>query len=186
MNTHSTLYESLDQGPASASYSSHFAPSPSIYPTSKTENYGIGGYRQQRYNSVIRIPSDTGRSQMPSVTTNFAHRPSNFEQASSMDSGISGISASSSDSKLTNDSGYSSQGFYGSLRDTSNNSYNYTHHRALPPPPPQPPYDRAHAPSYSALDSSNIQENMWQIGNASAGHGHFMAAQQQWASTGTS
>jgi Gti1/Pac2 family transcription factor len=186
MNTHSTSYESLGQGPASAPYSGHFVPSPGIYPTSKTENYDIGGYRQQRYNSVIGNPSDTGRSRMPSVTTNFAHRPSNFEQAGSMDSGISGVSASSSDSKLTNDSGYSSQGFYGSLRDTSNNSHNYTHHRALPTPSHQPTYDRAHAPSYSALDSSNIKENMWPIGNASAGHGHYMAAQQQWASTGTS
>jgi Gti1/Pac2 family transcription factor len=186
INTHSTSYESLGQGPANAPYSGHFAPSPSIYPAPKTENYDLGGHRQQRYNSVIGLSSDSGRSQMPPVATNFARRPSNFEQSSSLDSGLSGVSSSSSDSKLTNDSGYSSQGFYGSLRDTSSNSHNYTHHRSLPTPTHQPTYDRAPAPSYSALDGSSLKENMWPIGNASTGHGHYLASQQQWASAGTS
>jgi hypothetical protein len=185
MSTHST-YDGLGQGPASAPYSSQFAPSPGIYPAPKTENYDFRGYRQQRYHSVIGISSDTTRSQMPSVTTNFAQRPSNFRQSSSMDSGLSGVSSSSSDSKVTNDSGYSSQGFYSSLRDTSNNSHNYANNRSLPTPTHQPTYNRAPAQSYSALDNSNIKENMWPIGNASAGHGHYMTSHQQWASTGTS
>lgn len=186
INTHSTSYDSLVQGPASAPYSSQFAPPPGIYPAPKTESYDLGGYRQQRYHSVIGISADTARSHMPPVTTNFARRPSNFEQASSMDSGLSGVSSSSSDSKLTNDSGYSSQGFYGGLRDTSNNSHSYTHHRSPPTPTHQPTYDRAPTPSYSALDNSNIKENMWPIGNASTGHAHYMSSHQQWASTGSS
>jgi hypothetical protein len=186
INSHSTSYESLGQGPASVSYNGHFAPSPGIYPAPKTENYDLGGYRQQRYNSVIGLNSDTARSQMPSVATNFARRPSNFEQTSSLDSGISGVSSTSSDSKLTNDSGYASQGFYGGIRDTSSNTHNYTHHRSLPTPTHQPTYDRAPVSSYSALDNPNFKENMWPIGNASAGHGHYMTSQHQWASTGTS
>lgn len=186
IKTHSNSYDSLNYGLASAPYSGQFAPSPGIYPALKTESYDLGGCRQQRYNSVIGIVSDTARSQVPSATPNFARRPSNFEQGSSMDSGISGVSASSSDSKSTNDSGYSSQAFYGGLRDTSNNSHNYSHHRALSTPTHQPTYDRAPVPPYSALDSSAIKENMWPIGNASTGHGHYMTSQQQWASTGTS
>jgi len=188
INTHSTSYDSLGQGLASAPYSSQFAPSLGIYSAPKTETYDLGGYRQQRYNSMIGINSDSSRSQtqMPSTTTNIARRHSNFEQASSMDSGLSGVSSSSSDSKLTDDSGYSSQGFYSGLRDSSNTSHIYTHHRSLPTPTHQPTYDRAPAQSYSALDSSNIKENVWPIGNASAGHGHCMASHQQWASAGTS
>ncbi|KAN0103033.1 Gti1/Pac2 family domain containing protein [Hyaloscypha variabilis] len=188
INTHATSYEGLGQGPASASYSSQSAPSPGIYPASKTEHCDLGGYRQQRYNSVIGIGSDATRSQIPPLITNFARHPSNFEQPSSMDSGISGISSSSLDSKLTNDSGYSSQGFYGGLRDSSNTSHNYTaHHRSLPTPTHRPTYERVSVPSYSTLGSSNIKENIWPIGNTSTGHGHYMTSQQQqWASTGTS
>jgi hypothetical protein len=188
INTHATSYEGLGQGSASASYSSQSAPSPGIYPASKTEHYDLGGYRQQRYNSVIGIGSDATRLQIPPVITNFARRPSNFEQPSSIDSGISGISSSSLDSKLTNDSGYSSQGFYGGLRDSSNTSHNYmAHHRSLPTPTHQPTYERVSVPSYSTLDSSNLKENIWPIGNTSTGHGHYMTSQQQqWASTGTS
>jgi hypothetical protein len=186
INTHSTSYDNLGQGHASAPYTSQFAPSPGIYPAPKTENYDLGGYRQQRYNSVISISSDTTRSQMPPVTNNFARRPSNFEKVNSMDSGVSGVSSSSSDSKLTNDSGYSSQGFYGGLTDNTNNSHNYTHYRSLLTPTHQPTYGRAPTQSYSALDSSNIKENIWPVGNASAGHGHYMASHQRWASAGTS
>ncbi|KAH8799019.1 Gti1/Pac2 family protein [Hyaloscypha sp. PMI_1271] len=186
ISTHSTPYDSLGQGPATTPYGGQFTQSPGMYSAPKTESYDLGGYRQQRYSSIIGIGSDTARSQMPSVTTNFARRTSNSEHAGSMDSGISGVSSSSSDSKLTNDSGYSSQGFYGGLRDTGNSSHNYTHHRSLPTPTHQSTYDRASVPSYSAPYSSNIKENMWPIGNASAGHGHYMTSQQQWASTGTS
>jgi hypothetical protein len=178
MHSHAASYESLGQGPANVPYGGQYAPSLGIYPATRTENYELGGYRQQRYNSVIGISSDAGRSQMPSVTTNFIRRPPNFEQASSMDSGISGLSSLSSDSKLTNDSGYSSQAFYIDLRDTSNNSHGYTHHRALPSPAHQSIYDRVPFSSYSALDGSNIKEIMRQIGNTSTGHGHDLASQQ--------
>ena len=176
MKSYAASYESLGQGPASVPYGGQYAPPPGIYPGTRTENYDLGGYRQQRYNSVTGVGSDTGRSQMPSVTTNFIRRPSNFEQAISMDSGISRVSSLSSDLKLTNDSGYSSQAFYVDLRDTSNNSHNYTHHRALPSPAHQSIYDRVPVSSYSALDRSNIKENMRQFGNTSTGHGHDLAS----------
>ncbi len=178
MNSHAASYESLGQGPANVPYGGQYAPSPAIYPATRIENYELGGYRQQRYNSVIGISSDAGHSQMPLVTTNFIRRPSNFEQAGSMDSGISGLSSSSSDSKFTNDSGYPSQAFYVDLRDASNNSHSYTHHRALPSPAHQCIYGRVPISPYSALDSSNMKENMRQIGNTSTGHGHDLASQQ--------
>jgi hypothetical protein len=120
---------------------------------------------------------------MPAVTTNVARRPSNYEQGSSIDPGLSGLSSSSSDSRLNNDSSYSSQGFYGGgLRD-SRSSHNYTMHRSLPTPT-QHTYDRV-PQSYSAVDNSGIKESMWSIGNASTGHGHYIAS-QQWTSAGTS
>jgi hypothetical protein len=31
-----------------------------------------------------------------------------------------------------------------------------------------------------------VKENVWPMGNASSGRGHYMAAQKQWASTGSS
>lgn len=180
ISPHSASYD-MGQPSSGSSYSSQFAPSPGIYPAPKTENYEIGGYRQQRYNSVIGIGSEANRANIPPVTTSFARRPSNFEQGSSIDSGLSGMSSSSSDSKLTTDSGYQSQGFYGGLRDNTN-SQHYTTHRSLPTPT-QPTFDRPSPQAYSAVDS---KDNMWSMGNSSAGHGHYMAPQQQWASTGTS
>lgn len=185
INPHSASYDSMPS--SSSGYSSQFAPSPGIYPAPKTESYELGGYRQQRYNSVIGIGSEASRTHIPPVTTNFARRPSNFEQSSSIDSGLSGMSSSSSDSKLTTDSGYSSQGFYGGgLRD-NNHSQNYTTHRALPTPTQQSGYDRPPTQPYSVVDgATNMKENMWSMGNASAGHGHYIAPQQQWASAGTS
>jgi hypothetical protein len=186
INTHSTSYESLSQSPGSAPYSGQFGLSPGIYPTPKTDNYDVSGYRQQRYNSIIGTSSDTAGSQMTSMKTDFARRPSNVEQASSIDSRTSGDSSSSSVSKLTNDSGYSSQSFYGGLRNASSNSHSYTQHRSLPTPAHQLTYDRAPFPSYTVLANSNLKENIWPIGNASIGHGHYMTSQQQWASTGIS
>jgi hypothetical protein len=183
ISPHSAPYDSLGQGHLNNPYSNQFAPSLDIYPASKTENYGLGGYRQQRYNSVIGIGSRSTRTQMPPVTTNFARRSSTFDQGSSIDSGLSGISSSSPDSKLTNDSGCSSQGFFGTLRDTTNS---FSTHRSLPTPTQQIGSDRVPAHSYSRVDGSNVKENVWPMGNASSGHGHYMAAQQQWASTGSS
>jgi hypothetical protein len=182
ISPHSATYESLAQSAQNSTYGSHFTPS-GLYPAPKTENHDINGYRQQRYNSVIGIGSDGSRGQMPAVTTNVARRPSNYEQGSSIDPGLSGLSSSSSDSRLNNDSSYSSQGFYGGgLRD-SRSSHNYTMHRSLPTPT-QHTYDRV-PQSYSAVDNSGIKESMWSIGNASTGHGHYIAS-QQWTSAGTS
>ena len=178
--------DGLAPGHSNGGYTGQFATAPGIYPAPKSENYELGGYRQQRYNSVIGIGSDAARAQVPSVTTNFARRSSNFGQGSSVDSGISGMSAGSADSKLTNDSGYSSQGFYGNLRDTTNTQHNYTTQRSLPTPTLQTPYDRPTTHHYSPMENAGSKENIWPMGNASVGHAHYMAPQQQWTSTGTS
>ena len=175
---------------SNSGYGTQFAPAPGIYPAPKNENYDMGGYRQQRYNSVIGINSDSNRSQMPSVNTNFTRRPSSYDQSGSVDSGISGISAGSNDSKLTNDSGHSSTVFYGTLKDAPNTQHNYTTQRSLPTPTIQNPYDRRPTDSYGHMEAPVKSENLWSVGNASTGHGHYMTPQtvphQQWASTGTS
>ncbi|KAE8447362.1 hypothetical protein EG329_010776 [Mollisiaceae sp. DMI_Dod_QoI] len=185
ISSHSATYGILGQPTSSSSYSSQFAPSLGTYPTLKTENYDLGGYRQQRYNSIIGIVNESGRAHIPLVTTNFERRPSNFEQGSSVESGLSGMSSSSSDSKFTTDSGCSSQGFYDGPRITTN-SQNYTTNRSLPTPIQQTVYERPSTQSYSAIDNAGMKENVWPVGNASAGHGHYIAPQHQWASTGIS
>ena len=187
MTTNSGSYpDILAPSTSNAGFGNPFGPAPGIFPTNKTENYDFGGYRQQRYNSAVSLASDSSRAQMPSVATNFSRRYSNFEQGGgSVDSGISGISTASMDSKLTNDSGYSSQGFYGTLRDTSNTTLNYSPQRALPTPNLQPVYDRPTTNTYACIENSAPKENLWPMGNASASHGHYMTPQQPWASTGT-
>jgi hypothetical protein len=182
ISPHSASYDALPQSAPNSAYGTQFTPSPGLYPAPKTESYEIGGYRQQRYNSVVGLGTDGNRSQMPAVTTSFARRPSNYE-GNSIDSGLSAMSSSSSDSKLTSDSGYSSQGFYSAgIRDAANSSHSYTTQRSLPTPTQQT-YDRA-PQSYSAVENSGMKDSMWSMGNTSAGHGHYLAP--QWASTGTS
>jgi hypothetical protein len=178
--------DSLASGHSSSGYDNQFAPTPGIYPAPKSENYELGGYRQQRYHSAVSTGSDAAGAQMPSVNTNFARRSSNFGPASSVDSGISGMSAGSGDSKLTTDSGYSSQGFYGNFRDTTNTQHSYTIQRSLPTPTLQAANDRPNTHHYPPMENASSKENIWPMGNASAGHAHYMATQQQWASTGTS
>jgi hypothetical protein len=176
---HSAPHDNLSQDHSNNPYNSQFAPSPSSYPASKTEKYDLGVYRQQRYNAVIGIRSESTRPQTVPVTTNFARCSSNFDQGSSIDSGLSGISSATSDSKLTNDSGYPSQGFFGTLRNTTNIPHSYSIHRSLPTPTQQIGFNRAPTHSCTGLEDSNAKEKVWLMGNASAGHGHHMAAQQQ-------
>jgi len=170
-----------DGMPSSApSYTGQFAPSPGLYPAPKAENYDhhYGAYKQQRYNSISAM-ADTGR---PAV--NFSRRSSNYAQGSSADSGISGISSASVDSKLVNDS-YSSHSYYGNMKDSTQTPNSYTAQRSLPTPALQTSYERPPVQHYSA-DISPAKENMWPMGNASAGHGHYLTPHQQWASTGSS
>ncbi|KAK0100101.1 hypothetical protein ONS95_013087 [Cadophora gregata] len=182
-------YDGLGQGQPHGGYPGQFGHSPGLYPAVKSESYDAGAYRTQRYNSVIGIGSDPSRAQVPPVTTNFARRSSNYDQGGSVDSGLSGMSSSSSDSKLTNDSGYSSQGFYGGGMRDSNPSHSYSA-RSLPTPTHQTTFERVPSQSYSGPETPK-SENMWLGhpglgGNSSVGHGHYIAPQQQWASTGTS
>ncbi|RDW70201.1 hypothetical protein BP5796_08598 [Coleophoma crateriformis] len=169
----------------SAPYGNQFSAGPGVYSGQKHDSYEHGPFRAQRFNSVIGISSDSSRAPMPAVSTNYPRRSSTaFEQSSSMDSAISGISSASVDSKMSNDSGYMSQGFYGgSLRDTNSTPQTFTPQRSLPTPTQQT-FDR-HSQGYPHLDSAS-KEHVWPMGNASAGHGHYLTHQQPWASTGTS
>ncbi|KAF4629396.1 hypothetical protein G7Y89_g8754 [Cudoniella acicularis] len=184
MSTNSMLYDGI---PAvhSGSSNQYFTPASGIYLAPKTENYDMGGYRQQRYNSVIGISSDSSRGQVPALATQFARRSSTYEQGSSVDSGISAISSTSADSKISNDSRYASQGFFGSFRENSHTPHNYSLQRSLPTLTQHSSYDRL-AQSYTGVESPSLKQEIWPMGNASAGHGHYMTAHQQWASAGTS
>ena len=184
---HSGHYNSLGQGPSNSGCSSQFASSPGSYPGTKTENYNIRGCGQQQYNSAISIGSDATRSQISSVTTNFARPPWNFEQESSIDSGLSVTSSSSFDSEFANDPAYLSQGFYNSLRDATSTSQTCITHRSLPTPTQPAAYSGPPAHIYTAGEpNSSLKENTLLMGNTSACQGHYMAPQQQRASTSTS
>ncbi|RKF82627.1 Global transcription regulator sge1 [Golovinomyces cichoracearum] len=175
-------YETITPNHSTPSFTSNLAPSTSIYSAPvKNESYDLAGYRQQRFSSVSGISSESSRSHMPSVLSNFARRPSNYEQASSIDSGIS---SASSDSKLTNDSGYSSQGLLNGIREVTHKQ-NLMPQRSLPTPT-QTNYDRNSVQVYHPIDNPNLKENMWSMGNVSAGHRHYISTPQQWASTSTS
>jgi hypothetical protein len=168
------------------SYNGQFAPSPSIYTASKSEAYDIaGGYGRQRYNSIVGMGSDSSRSQVPpAVTTNFNRRGSLYDH--NTESSLSGISTTSVDSKMSSDSGYASQSYYSNnYRDNSQTHHDYPGQRSLPAPTQASTYDRSSHP-YLSAESPIAKETLWTLGNSGGGHGHYIAPQQQWASTGTS
>ncbi|KAI6251477.1 Global transcription regulator sge1 [Erysiphe necator] len=185
VNSQAGSYDGLTSGQSAPSFTNHLAQSQGMYPGPvKNESYHLPGYRQQRFNSVSSIPSDTARSQMPSVLSSFARRPSNYEQANSIDSGIN----PSTDSKPNNDHGYQPHGsnLYNVMRETNNSHNNYTPQRSLPTPS-QPHYDRNPVQVYHhPVENLSLKESMWSLGNVNAGHGHYINTPQQWASTGTS
>jgi hypothetical protein len=74
---------------ANNGYNTQFDSVSAIYPAPRTGNLDVGGHLQQRYNSTIAISSDSSGARMLLVSTSFPHRPSNFEQGGSVDSGIS-------------------------------------------------------------------------------------------------
>ncbi|KAM3071912.1 Global transcription regulator sge1 [Clarireedia jacksonii] len=151
--------DGLSAGSSTGTYS-QFAQSPGLYAAPKTE-------------------PEAARSQVSSTGTAFVRRPSTYAQY-----GDSGMSSGSMDSKLTADSGFAS-GYYGGMRDPAPNVY--PTHRSLPTPSHQSTYDRPPATQYPA-EPAGAKDNMWQqMGNVSAGHGHYLSPhQQQWASTGGS
>lgn len=181
VNSATGAYDSLPQAQSNPPYNTSMAPSSNLYPAPiKSENYDLAGYRQQRYNSVTGVPSDTTRSHMPSVTSNFARRPSNYEQASTLESGIS---SNSTDSKISNESACAPQGMFNGLRDSSqNHSQNYIPQRSLPTPT-QPTYERNPSQVYHPVDNPVLKDTIWSMGNVNNGHGHYMSAPQQWAKT---
>ncbi|TAQ85644.1 hypothetical protein B7494_g6031 [Chlorociboria aeruginascens] len=169
-------------------YGHHFTSSSSsaTYPSLKIEHYDPGDYQQQRYNSALGVGNDN-RALISSNGRSSPRRSSNYELSGSIDSNISGFSSASLESKLTSDSGYVSSGFYTNPRETTNAQQNFVSQRALPSPNLQAVYGRPAAHSYAPIASGGAKENIWPVGNASAGHGHYMASQQQqWTSTGTS
>lgn len=173
-----------------SSYSTQYAPTPTIYPPPKPENYDMGRYRQQRYNSVVGVSSHSPQSQIPSANNSFARRPSNHDSSNSVVSAFSCISSGSHESKLSNDSGYSSTEFYGALKESPNIPQNYPTQRSLHTTAMQESFDRLPPSPYGHIETPVKSENMWPMGLASAGHGHYMTPEavqhQPWASTGTS
>jgi hypothetical protein len=170
--------DGLSSAASSTGTYGQFAQSPGLYAAPKTEPYDVGTFGRQRYNSLSGV-SEAARSQVSSNSTTFARRPSNYGQFSD-----SGMSSGSLDSKMTTESGFSS-GYYAGMRDPAPNVY--PPHRSLPTPSHQSAYDRPSAPQYPA-EPVSAKDNIWQqMGNVSAGHGHYLSPhQQQWASTGGS
>ncbi|TVY49890.1 Global transcription regulator [Lachnellula occidentalis] len=183
MSANPAPYDGIPTSTSNSTYDNQFAPSPGIYLAPKNENVDYGGYRQQRYTTMIGTSSDTNRNQIPAISTNFPRRSSNFDHGS-VDSGVSVNSCASADSKLSNDSGYSSQGYYGSRENAANTTNIYALPKSLPIAPQHAAYNRP-AHIFSGIDNAGYKENIGPMGNSSAGHGHYTAS-QQWASTGAS
>ncbi|EPE29924.1 hypothetical protein GLAREA_01084 [Glarea lozoyensis ATCC 20868] len=167
------------------SYTNQFASSPGVYNTSKAEPYEVeGGYGRQRFNSVVSLPSEHSRTHgPPPVSTNFDRRGSLFDH--STESSLSGISTTSIDSKMSGDSGYASQSYYGhNYKENSQPHHSYHGERSLPAPPPQAPTPHP----FLCTENSGTEKGIWSMpGNSGGGHGHYVAShQQQWASTGSS
>jgi len=172
MGNPSGSYDSLGQPKSNSAYSAQFTPSPGMYSAPRQENYEMSGYRP-RYNSVAGISSDT-RSQMPAGA--FARRPSNIEQNNSLDTGLSGISSSSSSTpRITNDP-YLSQGYYNAAPSQQGYAAHRAAHRALPTPTQQFGFERT-PQSYHSIESG--RENMWSLGTSSSPHGQYVNSQSQ-------
>ncbi|POS84758.1 hypothetical protein EPUL_006837 [Erysiphe pulchra] len=186
VSNQASSYDGMAPSQSAPTFTNHLAQSQGMYSGPiKTDAYHLPGYRQHRFNSVSGIPSDTARSHMPSALSNFARRPSNYEQASSIDSGIN---TSTTDSKQNNDQGYSHQGsnLYSGMREVATSHSNYAPQRSLPTPS-QPHYERNPVQVYHhPVENLGLKESMWSMGNVNAGHGHYISTPQQWASTGTS
>jgi hypothetical protein len=166
-------------------FGSQYIPASEIYPlpTPKIEGQDHGGYRQQLDMPIVGSRSENVQLHMP-IITNFPRRASLFEHGSSVDSALSSESA---DSKITSDSGYSSQGFFGGLRDVSNISQNYTAQRSLPTPSLHSAYSESFSHPYAMMHEPTQKDHAWSVGNSSTGHGHFLATPpQQWASASAS
>jgi len=173
-NTPGTYNPGMQPPLSSPGYNGQFAPSAQMYPIkSEGRSHIHGDYRQQRYNSD---EMNVHRSAMPPpINTSWSRRGSAYDEAA-----VSGISPVSVDSKITQDSGYSS---YGSIRDGSSMSQDYAMKRSLPTPHMTSPYERPPTHQYSNMDHTGIKENSWQIGQQGTGHGHYIASQNQWASS---
>ena len=175
MTTNQGTYNPGLQPPLSSpGYNGQFSPSAQMYPIKAEARPQIhGDYRQQQQQRYHSDEMNVHRAAMPPpINTNWSRRGSTYDEA--------GISPVSVDSKITQDSGYSS---YGSLRDGANMSQDYAMKRSLPTPHMSSPYDRPPTHQYSNMDHTGIKENGWHIGQQGGGHNHYIAPQNQWAST---
>lgn len=186
MNPQPMQYDSMNQNHSGHNYHTQFTPSTTMYQAPKPESYDMSGggsntgYRPQRYNSVIGIPSDTARDQLSPATATFPRRTSNLEPFNSMGSALPNMSGPTSDPKPANESGYLPQYYCNS----SSSSHTISPHRSLPTPIQQGTFERAPLPAYSSADNTGaLRESSWSIGNSSAGHGHYISS-QSWSGTG--
>lgn len=177
------------------SYStSQYAPTPGIYPAPsiKSESYKSDSYsptsQRPRFASTAGLNTDTSRGQL-SNGSSYGRRHSTFGPHSSVDSGVSGVSALSIDAKSSDQNGvYSSQNYFDSTRDSSQSAQSYAVQRALPTLSQtdyrQVDYNRNPSTSYMAVDHVTSKDS-WSMGNQSNGHAHYGVsgvAAQPWAS----
>jgi hypothetical protein len=188
VNNPAVYGDTYASGSPNHGYHGQIVPTIGVFPPSRTDNHGGYHNRQQRYNSVVGT-SDMGRGPMSGVGSDWpSRRISSYGQNLSIDSAIS---TSSSDSKVSNDSGYASQGYYGNPRDMSHQSLSYRK-MSLPTPTLQTTYDRATTQPFTNMENSDVRESMWQMGTASNDHGHYLSPQHplsphsHWTSTETS
>ena len=190
LNQSPSSYHPLPPSQPHTSFGNQFASPHGLYPVVKNDAYDIGGYRpqQQRYNSVVGLPSDMSRSSISSSGQQFARRASNYEQQNpTPDAGLANMTPSSVDSKLTNDSGYSSSQNYYNSREGDHSPHSHSSQRFLPTPGQQTGYEQAQVhPSYGLASNPETKDNMWHTGNSSNGHGHYLNSHQSWASSGSS
>ncbi|KAG9239405.1 Gti1/Pac2 family protein [Amylocarpus encephaloides] len=166
-------------GLQTSNFSSPFAPLPALYPASKKENYDTGGIRQ-RYDSIAGISPEFSSSVL-SANTIFGSRNPTYDLMN--DPLFSSAPIKPTDSKMSNESGYTPQSYYNDSQRASSHTQ-YPIARSLPMPIQHSIYDR-HPYSYTGIEIPGFKaETTLPIGNESAGRGNSSATQQQWAITG--
>lgn len=179
-------YDGFGQSQSQSTYDNQFVSPPGIYTSAKPEHGDASGYRTQRYNPAVGNVSDGTKMHMPPASASFVRRSSNYEQGSSAETELAGISSLSSEPKLITGSGYASHAFYSGMRDTAT-PHDYGPRRSLPTPNQPPSFDRITPQTYQNVGvAPSLKENMWVMGNSSAVNAQYMAPQHSWTSTGTS
>jgi hypothetical protein len=159
-------------------------PTPGIYQRPEYDQSQPRGRFNSTGNVSSAVSSTGNRAPMPQAGSYPARRSSTYEHSSgSFDSGISGMSSSSSESKPMSAS-YTQQTFYDPSRDSHQAAHNFTpqpQRSSYLPPAQSEPRHLGHFPSMDTTPKDvNWAMSAHTLGNNSIGHGHFVN-QQQWA-----